>query len=744
MEVDGSWYNVDVTWNDPVASGVSDKVSGYENEKYLLVGSETKIDRLSFNKSHLTQNIASTTNFSFSNSPFIAKTAYVKGAKCNHSFSRVDLTCSSCGKTAKLEVTNGYKSNYYIDIEEALLDAMLASSTGAGNVTLKLLENVGSETSTMVIYLAEKFTLDLNGKTLFAQIVIAHEDADVIVTDSGEGGVIVYSTDFSVGVFEGNLVLRATVEGVYFEGGNLELSEGAFIGGVGIAIPAGISETIKVGGAPAGKILVTKVGSGAFATALDGVELCADWFEARESGKIIVVSEDGGELSVKLALPTLALSFSEAVFNGGAHKPTVNLGALAEGRDYTVSFSRDGVETADFVNSGEITVTVKGIGEYGGVETATLTIKKAELGRDDFEIQIGESVYNGKPTFPTILVSVGAGDITDVIYKQNGESVNPVNAGKYSVYLTLAEGKNYLSATEIYIGDFEIAVREITVAAKDQSVVQNALLNTEMFEVSGAGAAAGHSVAITFAAADTSAPGERELAIATVTVRDENGNDVSANYSVAYVPGKMTVRAHEHDWSFSASGSVITAVCTGEGPCPAGNTESISINAPNNTVYNAFEHIATVEGSIDGVLLSDIVYKRGGETIALAPTEVGKYSATVTAGGVSVTVEFEICYLEVSEEAEQSGSELRAPAGYKISGELCGAETAWGDALAIPEGAEKVTYYLKNAQGEISGAKTAEISSGGASIVIMVVAVAICAVIAPVTAIMAVKKRNRA
>ena len=52
IKVDGTWYGTDCTWNDPIVKGKDGKVSGYENEKYLLVGDDTVVDGAKFSVSH--------------------------------------------------------------------------------------------------------------------------------------------------------------------------------------------------------------------------------------------------------------------------------------------------------------------------------------------------------------------------------------------------------------------------------------------------------------------------------------------------------------------------------------------------------------------------------------------------------------------------------------------------------------------------------------------------------------------
>ena len=52
VQVDGVWYGMDCTWDDPIVSGKNGKISGYENEKYMLVGDDTVVDGKKFSVSH--------------------------------------------------------------------------------------------------------------------------------------------------------------------------------------------------------------------------------------------------------------------------------------------------------------------------------------------------------------------------------------------------------------------------------------------------------------------------------------------------------------------------------------------------------------------------------------------------------------------------------------------------------------------------------------------------------------------
>lgn len=81
VQVEGSWYAVDVTWNDPtVSSKPNAALSGKEQEKWFLLGSDTEVSNgLSFIASHPVLNEVNTGGTCYTNGPVLAKNAY--GAK---------------------------------------------------------------------------------------------------------------------------------------------------------------------------------------------------------------------------------------------------------------------------------------------------------------------------------------------------------------------------------------------------------------------------------------------------------------------------------------------------------------------------------------------------------------------------------------------------------------------------------------------------------------------------------------
>lgn len=77
IQVDGVWYPTDVTWNDPYIANISQPVSGYENEEYLLVGNNTVISGYAYGITHVPGNSVSLNGLAFINGPIPALDRYV-------------------------------------------------------------------------------------------------------------------------------------------------------------------------------------------------------------------------------------------------------------------------------------------------------------------------------------------------------------------------------------------------------------------------------------------------------------------------------------------------------------------------------------------------------------------------------------------------------------------------------------------------------------------------------------------
>jgi len=119
----------------------------------------------------------------------------------------------------------------------------------------------------------------------------------------------------------------------------------------------------------------------------------------------------------------------------------------------------------------------------------------------------------------------------------------------------------------------------------------------------------------------------------TTPVWTKNNNEGTKGYLPkldTYAPYLTVEPAHEHNWSYTASGDTITAICSNaDGKCPDAE-QTMIISAPANLVYDGNEKSATISGAIDGVETPEIVYKKGSEVLSGKPVEPGTYTASIT------------------------------------------------------------------------------------------------------------------
>ena len=145
--------------------------------------------------------------------------------------------------------------------------------------------------------------------------------------------------------------------------------------------------------------------------------------------------------------------------------------------------------------------------------------------------------------------------------------------------------------------------------------------------------------------------------IATATdagwVVAKNFTSDNSAYDVGLVNDGKTVQlqVHSHQWEYSVSqdGTTITAKCTA-GNCDLANSNggSVQLVSPSGSlIYDGNEHTATVNKSQDwqgeAVDASKIVYtKEDDATFTGNPKDAGTYTASITVGGVTASVEYTI------------------------------------------------------------------------------------------------------
>lgn len=121
-------------------------------------------------------------------------------------------------------------------------------------------------------------------------------------------------------------------------------------------------------------------------------------------------------------------------------------------------------------------------------------------------------------------------------------------------------------------------------------------------------------------------------------------SDEDHNASPASPAANIKTSNHVHSWTYAASGATITATCTNtDGGHSGSTTATMTVVKPALTTYGGSESAeATITGSIDGVTTPAIVYMKGADTLTSAPTDAGTYTANITLGDATASVEYTI------------------------------------------------------------------------------------------------------
>lgn len=127
-------------------------------------------------------------------------------------------------------------------------------------------------------------------------------------------------------------------------------------------------------------------------------------------------------------------------------------------------------------------------------------------------------------------------------------------------------------------------------------------------------------------------------------------NTYEVKYENTQLVLKRIAGQHTHNWTYSADGATITATCEGKGVCDVKGICSVTINPPANLTQGSNGKTATVTVSDNwkGPAVNEITYWKSvdsGNTYTNldgAPTEVGKYKASITVDGKTASVVYNI------------------------------------------------------------------------------------------------------
>ena len=228
VQVRNAWYAVDATWNDPVVSGVSGATSGYESEKWFLVGSATDMgDGFTFIESHPVSNTVSTGGVSFTNGPVLSADVYVEPPHDHDGISTEWIATNGTVEAGKYYLSDDVTATNFITID--------------GDVTL-CLNGYALDMDSDYMEIAEGASLTIcdcaeSGKVTCSGYLTIYpaEDSEFIllsgtIENTNADGISINSYEGSVTTIEGGTIKSSSIgiwnDGtLYLTGGSVEADE---------------------------------------------------------------------------------------------------------------------------------------------------------------------------------------------------------------------------------------------------------------------------------------------------------------------------------------------------------------------------------------------------------------------------------------------------------------------------------------------------------------------------------------
>lgn len=128
-----------------------------------------------------------------------------------------------------------------------------------------------------------------------------------------------------------------------------------------------------------------------------------------------------------------------------------------------------------------------------------------------------------------------------------------------------------------------------------------------------------------------------------------------------------------HSYIYTASDVTINEACANG----CDHAKSITLNVPQNAVYDGNAKTATISGELSGVSMPTVAYKvKGGSDLTEAPSDAGTYIASINVNGTTVEAEFTI---EKTNPNYTVPTGLTATYGDMLSSVLLPANFSWKD-----------------------------------------------------------------
>ena len=290
------------------------------------------------------------------------------------------------------------------------------------------------------------------------------EDGAELVAYGGSGKTLLYSDggaaiDLDNATIDGNGKITAIGGDVLWgNGGNAVTGNGtiaaesAFLQGA----TANTSKNAKAGNATVGTIKVTgkyrHIANGSMISGAENDPLADLYWKTGIDPEAPLDQFVTSEVTKLINV----VDIESQVYNGEVLKPVVKVTdaddtekVLTEDADYFVTYTQPAQRSAadEYVNAGDYTVAVTGMGEYCGTATKTFTIDPKQM-RFDVTADSDSAIYDGQSKTPTLTIKDGDTVLTEgvdytVSYTYGSDSnaadftgAEFVKAGEYTIFVT--------------------------------------------------------------------------------------------------------------------------------------------------------------------------------------------------------------------------------------------------------------------------------------------------------------------
>ena len=195
VQIDGGWYAVDVTWNDPyLPNKPEEKNSGKESHQWLLLGSDSEVATgLTFLKSHEVRNRVRANGLSFTNGPVLETAAYEPKSEPLYSFggkltsadaADATLTLLKDGEKVATLTVSGKSAEYLFEQLPAGVYQLQLSKEGHVSHTMEV--TVGENTAAVDFKLRMPGDVTGDGRINVGDVarIYSHCKKTMVVTDA--------------------------------------------------------------------------------------------------------------------------------------------------------------------------------------------------------------------------------------------------------------------------------------------------------------------------------------------------------------------------------------------------------------------------------------------------------------------------------------------------------------------------------------------------------------------------------